>query len=157
MASLISQAREEVDNSVLVDNGDLIQGSPMGDFMAAKGLENGRVHPVYKVMNQLDYDVGNIGNHEFNYGLTFLKKATDGARFPYINANVVDAATGEHLYQPYIIKKQSFKDSDGHMQKVNVGYIGFVPPQIMQWDRKTSKARWLLVTFSRPLKSMCQR
>ena len=69
-ASLIAAARNEVKNSVLVDNGDLIQGSPLGDYMAAKGLKKGEIHPVYKAMNTLDYTVGNLGNHEFNYGLS---------------------------------------------------------------------------------------
>ncbi len=58
-ASLIEQARAEVKNSVLVDNGDVIQGSPLGDYMAAKGLKEGDVHPVYKAMNTLNYAVGN--------------------------------------------------------------------------------------------------
>ncbi len=141
LASLIKKARAEVDNSVLVDNGDLLQGSPMGDYMAGKGLKKGDVHPAYKAMNQLNYDVGNIGNHEFNYGLDFLKEATNDAVFPYINANVVDASTDKNLYQPYIIKDQQFKDSDGEMQTIKVGYIGFVPPQIMQWDRKNLEGK----------------
>ncbi len=136
VATLIKEARAEVENSVLVDNGDLLQGSPMGDFMADKGLQEGDVHPVYKAMNELEYDAGNVGNHEFNYGLDFLYEATDDAEFPYVNANVVDAKTGKNLYQPYIIKAQQFKDTDGKLQTVKVGYIGFVPPQIMQWDRK---------------------
>lgn len=72
-ASLIEAARQQATNSVLVDNGDLIQGSPLGDYMAAKGLKAGEIHPVYKAMNTLDYAVGNIGNHEFNYGLDYLK------------------------------------------------------------------------------------
>ena len=141
VASLIKEARAEVENSVLVDNGDLLQGSPMGDYMANKGLKEGDVHPVYKAMNELKYDAGNIGNHEFNYGLDFLYEATDDAEFPYVNANVVDAKTGKNLYQPYIIKAQQFKDSDGKMQTVKVGYIGFVPPQIMQWDRKNLEGK----------------
>ena len=141
VASLVKQARAEVDNSVLVDNGDLLQGSPMGDYMADKGLKAGDVHPAYKAMNQLDYDAGNIGNHEFNYGLDFLKEATNDAEFPYVNANVVDAETGKNLYQPFVIKDQQFKDSDGKMQTVKVGYIGFVPPQIMQWDRKNLEGK----------------
>ena len=81
-ATLVKQARAEVENSVLVDNGDLIQGSPMGDYMAAKGIKVGEVHPVYKAMNQLDYDVGNIGNHEFNYGLEFLAETIKRCRLP---------------------------------------------------------------------------
>ncbi|WP_067522304.1 bifunctional 2',3'-cyclic-nucleotide 2'-phosphodiesterase/3'-nucleotidase [Endozoicomonas ascidiicola] len=141
VATLVNQARDEVTNSVLVDNGDLIQGSPMGDYMAAKGLNPKDVHPVYKAMNLLDYDVGNIGNHEFNYGLEFLNEAVNDANFPYICSNVVDAKTGKPIFQPYIIKDQSFKDSDGKMQTIQVGYIGFVPPQVMQWDKKNLEGK----------------
>ncbi|TOG07274.1 2',3'-cyclic-nucleotide 2'-phosphodiesterase [Vibrio parahaemolyticus] len=135
-ATLVKQAKSEVENSVLVDNGDLIQGSPMGDYMAAKGIQAGEVHPVYKAMNQLHYDVGNIGNHEFNYGLNFLQNTLASANFPYINANVFDKKTGEHYFQPYLIKTHGFKDTDGEVHQVKVGYIGFVPPQIMVWDKK---------------------
>ncbi|WP_278810703.1 bifunctional 2',3'-cyclic-nucleotide 2'-phosphodiesterase/3'-nucleotidase [Obesumbacterium proteus] len=134
-ASLINDARHEATNSVLVDNGDLIQGSPLGDYMASKGLKDGEVHPVYKAMNTLDYTVGNIGNHEFNYGLDYLKKAQAGAKFPYINANVVDAKTGEPIWKPYLIAEKQVKDRDGKMHTLRIGYIGFVPPQIMTWDK----------------------
>jgi 2',3'-cyclic-nucleotide 2'-phosphodiesterase/3'-nucleotidase len=41
-ATLIEKARQQVKNSVLVDNGDVIQGSPLGDYMAAKGLKRRR-------------------------------------------------------------------------------------------------------------------
>ncbi|PNI04543.1 2',3'-cyclic-nucleotide 2'-phosphodiesterase [Vibrio diazotrophicus] len=140
-ATLVKQAREEATNSILVDNGDLIQGSPMGDYMAAKGIKAGEVHPVYKAMNQLSYDVGNIGNHEFNYGLDFLQETINDAKFPYVNANVYNASTGEHLFQPYIIKTHTFKDTDGKAHEVKVGYIGFVPPQIMVWDKKNLDGR----------------
>ncbi|MEA7538904.1 hypothetical protein ONQ62_28805, partial [Salmonella enterica subsp. enterica serovar Virginia] len=44
-------------------------------YMAAKGLKDGDVHPVYKALNTLDYAVGNLGNHEFNYGLDYLHTA----------------------------------------------------------------------------------
>lgn len=135
-ATLVKQARSEVENSILVDNGDLIQGSPMGDYMAAKGIKVGEVHPVYKAMNQLGYDVGNIGNHEFNYGLSFLKESINDAAFPYVNANVYDQQTGKHLFNPYLIKTHTFKDTDGKEHQIKVGYIGFVPPQIMVWDKK---------------------
>ncbi len=140
-ATLVKQAREEVENSVLVDNGDLIQGSPMGDYMAAKGIKAGETHPVYKAMNQLGYDVGNIGNHEFNYGLDFLKKSIDGANFPYISANVFDKKTGEHYFKPYLIKTHTFKDTDGQDHEIKVGYIGFVPPQIMVWDKNNLEGK----------------
>jgi 2',3'-cyclic-nucleotide 2'-phosphodiesterase/3'-nucleotidase len=140
-ATLVKQAREEAVNSVLVDNGDLIQGSPMGDYMAEKGVNAGEIHPVYKAMNQLDYDVGNIGNHEFNYGLEFLKNSIDGANFPYVSANVFDKKTGEHYFKPYLIKTHTFKDTDGQSHEIKVGYIGFVPPQIMVWDKKNLEGK----------------
>ncbi|CAH0524385.1 2',3'-cyclic-nucleotide 2'-phosphodiesterase [Vibrio hippocampi] len=140
-ATLVKQARNEVTNSVLVDNGDLIQGSPMGDYMASKGVKVGEVHPVYKAMNQLGYDVGNIGNHEFNYGLEFLANSIQGANFPYISANVFDQKTGEHYFKPYLIKSHRFTDSEGQQQEIKVGYIGFVPPQIMVWDKKNLEGK----------------
>ncbi|MFB2649640.1 bifunctional 2',3'-cyclic-nucleotide 2'-phosphodiesterase/3'-nucleotidase [Shewanella mangrovisoli] len=144
-ASLIHAARTEAKNSVLVDNGDLLQGSPMGDYMAKVGLQMGDVHPAYKAMNLLDYEVGNIGNHEFNYGLDFLNKSLHGAEFPYINANVYcaddngcwnDVKKGEHLFTPYIIKEKQIVDSEGNNQTIKIGYIGFVPPQILLWDKQ---------------------
>ncbi|EPT7080815.1 bifunctional 2',3'-cyclic-nucleotide 2'-phosphodiesterase/3'-nucleotidase [Cronobacter sakazakii] len=134
-ASLIKAARQEAANSVLVDNGDLIQGSPLGDYMAAKGLKDGDVHPVYKALNTLDYAVGNLGNHEFNYGLDYLHKALSGAKFPYVNANIIDAKTQKPLFTPYLIKETQVKDKDGKPHTLKIGYIGFVPPQIMTWDK----------------------
>ncbi|WP_025672770.1 2',3'-cyclic-nucleotide 2'-phosphodiesterase [Salinivibrio socompensis] len=134
-ATVVKQARDEAKNALLVDNGDLIQGSPMGDYMASKGIKPGEVHPVYKAMNLLNYEVGNIGNHEFNYGLAFLKESINDANFPYINANVFDAESGEHYFDPYLIKDYQLQDEDGDMHTVKVGYIGFVPPQIMTWDK----------------------
>ncbi|WP_251767080.1 bifunctional 2',3'-cyclic-nucleotide 2'-phosphodiesterase/3'-nucleotidase [Shewanella indica] len=150
-ASLIHAARKEVTNTVLVDNGDLLQGSPMGDYMAKVGIADGEVHPAYKAMNLLDYAVGNIGNHEFNYGLDFLEKSLAGAQFPYINANVYCDADdcwngvkkGDNLFTPYLIKETEVKDTDGNSHKLKIGYIGFVPPQIMLWDKQnlTGKVR----------------
>ena len=136
-ASLIHQARAEVSNSVLVDNGDLLQGSPLGDYFAKiEVLQDNQVHPVYKAMNLLDYDVANIGNHEFNFGLDFLTEALDDAQFPYISANVFHADDPEQPYfEPYVIQAKTVLDNSGKSHTLNIGYIGFVPPQIMQWDK----------------------
>ncbi|MBM3547611.1 MAG: bifunctional 2',3'-cyclic-nucleotide 2'-phosphodiesterase/3'-nucleotidase [Alphaproteobacteria bacterium] len=136
-ASLIKIARGEVANSLLIDNGDLIQGNPMGDYIAReKGLKDGDIHPVYKAMNLLGYDVGNIGNHEFNYGLEFLATALKGAKFPYVNANVMSADGQKNMYTPYLILERKLKDEAGKEHPIKIGVIGFVPPQIMAWDRR---------------------
>ncbi|WOT06847.1 bifunctional 2',3'-cyclic-nucleotide 2'-phosphodiesterase/3'-nucleotidase [Shewanella youngdeokensis] len=145
-ASLIRQHGAEVPNVVLVDNGDLLQGSPMGDYVANNFKQNksiGDTHPVYKAMNKLGYSVGNIGNHEFNYGLDFLAESLAGAHFPYINANVLcktdcwnGKAEGDNLFTPYLIEAKKVIDSNGNEQTINIGYIGFVPPQITIWDKQ---------------------
>ncbi|WP_340615324.1 bifunctional 2',3'-cyclic-nucleotide 2'-phosphodiesterase/3'-nucleotidase [Xenorhabdus entomophaga] len=134
-ANLIKAAKSEATNAILVDNGDLIQGSPLADYMAAKGLKKGDVHPAHQLMNTMGYTVGNFGNHEFNFGLDYLKQAIAGAKFPYINANIMDAKTGKNYFTPYIIVDTPVKDRDGKEHTIKVGYIGFVPPQISIWDK----------------------
>ncbi|WP_434937842.1 bifunctional 2',3'-cyclic-nucleotide 2'-phosphodiesterase/3'-nucleotidase [Shewanella sp. HL-SH8] len=145
-ASLIKRHGADADNFVLVDNGDLLQGSPMGDYIANNFKQDstiGGTHPAYKAMNTLGYSVGNIGNHEFNYGLDFLYESISGANFPYINANVLCEADcwegkqkGDNLFKPYLIEEKTVLDSNGDQQVIKIGYIGFVPPQILLWDKQ---------------------
>ncbi|NRN28497.1 bifunctional 2',3'-cyclic-nucleotide 2'-phosphodiesterase/3'-nucleotidase [Photorhabdus heterorhabditis] len=134
-ANLIKAAKAEATNTILVDNGDLIQGSPLADYMAAKGIKKGEVHPAHQLMNTMGYTVGNFGNHEFNFGLDYLKKVIAGAKFPYINANILDAKTSKNYFTPYIIVDTPVKDRDGKTHTIKIGYIGFVPPQISIWDK----------------------
>lgn len=138
-ATLIRAARAEVKNTLLFDNGDLLQGNPLGDYVArVKPLAPGQVHPAYKVMNALGYDAANVGNHEFNYGLPFLRNALPGAAFPSVNANVLldeGPNQGQNAFKPYVILERRFTDEAGQVHPLKIGVIGFVPPQIMQWDR----------------------
>lgn len=141
-AALVKEARGEVENSVLVDNGDLIQGTPLGTFKAKiDPLLEGEVHPVFKAMNQMDYDIATLGNHEFNYGLDFLEEAYDDANFPYINANVYvddhdnNPENDQNKFTPYKIINKKVVDDQGKKHVIKIGYIGFVPPQISEWDK----------------------
>ena len=144
-ATLIAAARAEVQNSILVDNGDLLQGNPLGDYIARqRGLNDEDVHPVYKAMNLLDYTVANVGNHEFNFGLEFLQRSVAGANFPYISANVFvdDGANNDTPYfDQYLIVDRKLVAEDGSEHDIKIGFIGFVPPQIMQWDMSNLKGR----------------
>ncbi|MEO7107930.1 MAG: bifunctional 2',3'-cyclic-nucleotide 2'-phosphodiesterase/3'-nucleotidase, partial [Rhodoferax sp.] len=140
--TLIKAARAEAPNSLLFDNGDLLQGNPMGDYVAkVKPLKDGEIHPAYKVMNQLGYDAANIGNHDFNYGLDFLRRSLKGANFPYVNANVYvdnkdrDTDQAQHAFTPYLLLDRELVDAQGKRHTIKVGIIGFAPPQIMQWDK----------------------
>lgn len=134
-ASLIEQARKEVKNSVLVDNGDLIQGNPIADYQAAVGYKEGKINPAIDALNFMQYDVGTLGNHEFNYGLTYLETAMKQAKFPIVNANVVKPGTDEPVFQPYFIQEKEVVDENGTKQTVKIGYLGLVTPQIVVWDK----------------------
>lgn len=134
-AALIAAARDEVHNAILFDNGDLIQGSPLGDYIAyEKGLDGGNKHPIVAAMNGLNYLCGTLGNHEFNYGLDFLGKALSGADFPAVCANVLKP-DGTPLIEPTRIFDAKVTDADGGEHVLRIGVIGFVPPQIVQWDK----------------------
>lgn len=141
-ASLINDVRAEATNSMLVDNGDLIQGNPMGDYVAyERGFKEGDLHPMIEAMNTLGYDIATVGNHEFNYGLSFLDKALAGASFPFVSANIVmgtvlgeDPTKDKTLLPPFRILKREIIDGSGNKRPIKIGFIGFVPPQIMVWD-----------------------
>lgn len=140
-ASLIKGIRDEAANSMLIDNGDFLQGNPMGDYIAyERGMKDGDMHPVIAAMNAVGFDASTLGNHEFNYGLDFLMKSLAGADFPVISANIATemGATPRNdktLLKPYIILEKTLKDGAGVDHPIKVGLIGFVPPQIMNWDR----------------------
>jgi 2',3'-cyclic-nucleotide 2'-phosphodiesterase / 3'-nucleotidase len=147
-ATLIKAARGEVANSLLFDNGDLLQGNPLGDVVAKIApLKEGDVHPAYKAMNPLGYDAANLGNHDFNYGLPFLRRSMAGAAFPYVNANVYlddaekDTPRAHHAFTPYLLLDRTLLDAEGKRHAIKVGVIGFVPPQIMQWDKSHLEGR----------------
>jgi 2',3'-cyclic-nucleotide 2'-phosphodiesterase/3'-nucleotidase len=139
-AAIIEAIRAEAGNSVLVDNGDVIQGNPMGDYIAyEKGLAD-ETHPIIAAMNTLGYEAGTLGNHEFNYGLEFLDAALKGANFPVVSANLVKGELaadplGDTTYiAPYQIVEKELTDGAGAKRTVKLGFIGFLPPQIMTWD-----------------------
>ena len=135
-ALLINQAEKENPNSVLVDNGDTIQGTPLGTYEALiNPVKKGQQHPMYKAFTTLHYDAASLGNHEFNYGLDYLNQVIDAAGLPIVNANVLDAKTGKHYFNPYVIIPKTFTDTNGRQVTVNIGITGIVPPQIMNWDK----------------------
>ncbi|MCW1934863.1 bifunctional 2',3'-cyclic-nucleotide 2'-phosphodiesterase/3'-nucleotidase [Pararhodobacter zhoushanensis] len=140
-ASIIEEIRAEATNTLMVDNGDYFQGNPMGDWMAYEhGMNDGDIHPIIAAMNTLGYDCGTLGNHEFNYGVAFMDRVNAGANFPVVSANFA-SSLGEtplddalHL-PPYVILDKMLTDGDGTEMPIKIGIIGFLPPQILQWDR----------------------
>jgi len=134
-ATIINSIRAEASNALLVDNGDFLQGNPMGDFIAyERGMSAGQVHPVIAAMNALGFDCSTLGNHEFNYGLDFMNAVLAGANFPFVCANVANGALGataqadtplSHV-KPYTILDRMVTTGDGTEHAIKVGLIGFV-------------------------------
>ena len=135
-AVLIEKAKKENPNVLLVDNGDTIQGTPLGTYKAiVNPVEKGEQHPMYAALQALGFEAGTLGNHEFNYGLDYLNRVIETAGMPLVNANVLDPATGKFIYQPYKIIEKTFTDTQGRLTTVKIGVTGIVPPQILNWDK----------------------
>jgi len=129
-ASLIADWRSTAVNSLLLDNGDLIQGTPLGD----RATEAEAPHPMIEAMNALNYDVATLGNHEFNYGIPFLTDVMAQADFPFTVANITSLADTP-LTAPFVILDRTIIDDAGQPQTLKIGVVGFAPPQIMTWDQ----------------------
>ena len=155
-ATLIRQARKEFANTLLVDNGDTIQGTALADYEAEiKPIACTQQLSMYKAMSALSFDAGTLGNHEFNYGLPFLNQVLGGGLdvegvnasqkcvgngYPAVLANVYSSKTKKPLVQPYAVLERTMvaKGSDGKEVKlpIKIGVIGFTTPGIMNWDKR---------------------
>ena len=94
----------------LVDNGDNIQGEPIGTM--TKG------ELCIELMNAMGYDIAIPGNHEFDYGMDNFLKLTEMAKFPYISCNF--NKEGELVFDPYVIK-----EADG----LKIAFVGVTTPK----------------------------
>jgi 2',3'-cyclic-nucleotide 2'-phosphodiesterase / 3'-nucleotidase len=144
IARQIARARAEVPNALLFDNGDFLQGNPLADFVAT--ARRRRPHPVITAFNTLGYDAATLGNHEFNYGLPFLRSALAAAQFPVVSANIAtrlgqSPARDATFVPPYAVLTRTVTDRDGHPHRLRIGVIGFAPPQIEVWDRDHLEGR----------------
>ena len=97
------------DNIILVDNGDAVQGEPIGTI-----TEGGS---IIDLMNAVGYDIAIPGNHEFDYGMDRFFELTEMADFPYISCNF--NKEGELVFDPYIIKE---------VKGVKIGFVGVTTP-----------------------------
>lgn len=134
-ASLIRQARTEVAGSVLLDNGDFLQGSPLGDYVARVGL---RPHPMMRAMAHLGYDAVNLGNHEFSHGTETLATALAQAPFPVLSANTLPRTPNpvSPLILPWTVLERQLTDQNGKSHLLRIGVIGVLPVETEIWDRQ---------------------
>lgn len=109
----IRESMEAAGNHViLVDNGDAIQGAPIGTLTTGEALID--------LVNAVGYDVAIPGNHEFDYGMDRFLELTQKAEFPYISANF--NKDGELVFDPYVIK-----EFDG----VKIAFVGMTTPKTL--------------------------
>jgi 2',3'-cyclic-nucleotide 2'-phosphodiesterase (5'-nucleotidase family)/predicted AlkP superfamily phosphohydrolase/phosphomutase len=108
---LLERKRAHPDTTLLVHSGDMVGASP-----PESGLLQDE--PTIRVLNQIGFDVGTPGNHEFDEGLDELLRLVNGGPsnfppgstfegmdFPLISANIVDADTQKPIFPPYLIKR----------------------------------------------------
>lgn len=109
----------EAGHTIRVAAGDTAGGSPL----ISAHFNN---EPAVEALNAMHFDVGTVGNHEFDEGVDEMERLAGIATFPYVGANSVDPRTGESLLPPYTIVERA---------GVRVGFIGVTT---------RSGARWLL-------------
>jgi 2',3'-cyclic-nucleotide 2'-phosphodiesterase/3'-nucleotidase/5'-nucleotidase len=124
-----SLRRAHAGRVVLLDAGDLLQGNPL-TYHAAR-LDTLGLHPVIAAMNTMRYAAAAVGNHEFNYGLHILGRATSSATFPFLAANVW-RVNGERAFPASTVIERA---------GVRVAIVGATNPGVMIWDRDKVSGR----------------
>ncbi len=120
--SYIKQVKSENLNTLVVDNGDIIQGNTLTDEMYSNKKDE--KHPVISAMNFMGYDAMVLGNHEFNFGLDLIKSLEKQSDFPFLSANVDYRESGEDF-----VKTHTIINCGG----VRVGIIGLTTPNVPRW------------------------
>ncbi|HRS21594.1 MAG: 5'-nucleotidase C-terminal domain-containing protein [Clostridia bacterium] len=130
--SVVKDVRGKNPNTILIDNGDTIQGTPFAQYYLDNfnsETEAKIKHPMMKIMNMMKYDAWTLGNHEFNYGLELLEKVMGDADFPVLSANIYKA-DGTNYVKPYIIKE---------INGIKIGILGFTTTGVTTWDKNNVK------------------
>jgi 2',3'-cyclic-nucleotide 2'-phosphodiesterase/3'-nucleotidase len=123
--TLLKELRAKNPNTVLVDSGDMLQGSPL-TYWHARVAKAGTPNPMIDVMNHMGYAAFGVGNHEYNFGLKHLFQARKESKFPWVSGNTYKAGTQTPQYEPYTMTT---------VAGVKVGIIGFTPPGVAIWDK----------------------
>lgn len=142
-AKLIADARAEMDRdaphgaTLLLDNGDWMQGTPMGEVAVQGGadiLRTGRVHPAIRAFDYLDYAAVGLGNHEFNFGLDVLREVLATAPCPILCANIELSSDIASLpIAPHMVLERRIA-ADPTLPALRIGIFSVLPPQTAVWD-----------------------
>jgi 2',3'-cyclic-nucleotide 2'-phosphodiesterase (5'-nucleotidase family) len=97
LATVIRRERAGCHDCILLNAGDVAQGSPVSTIF--HGL------PIFEVANLLGYDVGTLGNHDFDYGWMQTRKFIQITKYPIVSSNVVGDQGRLFAAKPYVILK----------------------------------------------------
>jgi hypothetical protein len=150
-ARLIRALRDEAPGAcLLLDNGDVLQGSLLSDFIAAerRALGRGTIHPMIAAMNALGYDAGTLGNHEFDHGLPYLRSILAEAAFPLVSTNL-RPGDGLPLAEPWVVLAREVPGPDGRSQ-TGSGSWASARPRPGAGTPCPKRARWMRATSSTP-------
>lgn len=123
----IEKTRRENSNVIYIDTGDLIQGSPLSSFYKEENRADGNI----EVINLLKPDALVLGNHDFNYGLSYLESAKNSSDAPILCANVENNSDKEIFHAPYKIIE---------IEDVRIGILGLVTQYIPHWESEENIA-----------------
>jgi 2',3'-cyclic-nucleotide 2'-phosphodiesterase / 3'-nucleotidase len=121
--TFVDQERARIgQHTVLLDNGDLLQGQPSGYF--ANYLAEDDTHLFARMLNLMRFDAATVGNHDIETGPEVYDRIYREFNFPWLGANAVDATSGQPYFQPY-----TMLEHDG----VRTAVLGLIPPGIGNW------------------------
>lgn len=109
-------------NLILLDNGDLIQGTPAAYH--ANFISRGRRNLFSRIMNYMEYDAATVGNHDIEAGRPVYERLREEFNFPWLGANIVGRVSGEPAFKPYTVVER-----DG----VRVAVLGLITPGVPNW------------------------
>ena len=95
LAHTIKRLRNE--NTIVIDNGDVLEGSPFAYYHFEK--EADKPNPITQIMNKIHYDFFNLGNHDFNHGQKTLMEHINNLDSICLSANLI--YKGKPLSKPY--------------------------------------------------------
>ena len=127
LADRIAALRNAPDAATLIcDNGDLIQGNPLADWLAAN-LAPGDTHPMIAALNHLSYDALTLGNHDFDYGPAYLRQVLADAKPAIVSANLQNGADIP-MARDFVIITKDVPCDDGSLRPIRIAVTGFAPP-----------------------------
>jgi 2',3'-cyclic-nucleotide 2'-phosphodiesterase / 3'-nucleotidase len=120
--SYIRKIRQEKDATILLDDGDNLQGQP--EVYYYNYIDTVQPHFVSEVMNYMGYDAATVGNHDVEAGHSVYDRLVREDKFPLLAANAVDIRTGKPYFKPYQILEK-----DG----IKIAVFGLITPAIPEW------------------------